>query len=68
MINVMINMIQQVLIARTFNMLRRKSNFITIVILLLLTLYPLVVAYNYPYAHLGDDAFITLSYSKNKSK
>jgi len=65
MINVIVNMIQQTLITRTFNALRRKSNFITIVILLLLTLYPLVVAYNYPHAHLGDDAFITLTYSKN---
>jgi hypothetical protein len=58
-------MIQQTLVTRTFNVLRRKSNFITIVILLLLALHPLVVAYNYPYAHLGDDAFITLTYSKN---
>jgi len=45
-----------------------KSDIITSLALLILSIYPLAIAYNYPYAYLNDDWFITLTYSKNIAK
>jgi len=53
------------LLVMVVNLYKRNFSFIIIILLILISLHPLTVAYNYPYNYLGDDAFITLTYSKN---
>jgi len=45
-------------------MLKQKSKFITIILLILLSLFPLYVAFTYP-PYLNDDSLITLTFVKN---
>ena len=45
--------------------MKKYSSHIAIVILVLLSLYPIATAIRYPHYFLLDDAFITLTYSKN---